>query len=212
MTDDGLGFQAPQTITPEGLADDLTVLVWESFTDFISERESSSTFKDGGPVGEEGKPDRRTVEEALIFLMWAHTRGTQQAFVERAPAELLKMALDVLHDAILEDMVDNGTPREQLPHFEKRVSTRYAQYHTAAAVSDVALGEAVVHHLTGSLGSPEPFTQAVTERALEVTGPLRDYLEEVHSVEGGVRPGRPTTPGMTESVEQFCRASMADRT
>ncbi len=43
MTDDGLGFQAPQTITPEGLADDLTVLVWESFTDFISERESSST-------------------------------------------------------------------------------------------------------------------------------------------------------------------------
>ena len=132
MTDDGLGFQAPQTITPEGLADDLTVLVWESFTDFISERESSSTFKDGGPVDEEGQPDRRTVEEALIF--------------------------------------------------EKRVSTRYAQYHAAAAVSDVALGEAVVHHLTGSLGSPEPFTQAVTERALEVTGPLRDYLEEVQLV------------------------------
>ena len=182
MTEDVQGFQAPQTITPEGLADDLTVLVWESFTDFISEWESSSTFADGGLVDEEGQPDQRAVEEALIFLMWAHTRGTQQAFVGRAPAELLKMALDGLHDAILEDMVDNGTPREQLPHFEKRVSARYAQYHAAAAVSDVALGEAVVHHLTGSLSSPEPFIQAVTERALEVTGPLRDYLEDVQLV------------------------------
>jgi hypothetical protein len=84
------------------------------------------------------------------------------------------MAVDGLHDAVLEDMVDNGTPREQLPHFEKRVSTRYAQYHTAAAVSDVALGEAVVHHLTGSASSRKPFTKAVTGRAVEVTGLLRD--------------------------------------
>jgi hypothetical protein len=182
MTDDGLGFQAPQTITPEGLADDLTVLVWESFTDFISKWESSSMFADGGLADEEGQPDQRAVEEALIFLMWAHTRGTQQAFVGRAPAELLKMALDGLHDAVLEDMVDNGTPREQLPHFEKRVSTHYAQYHAAAAGSDVALGEAVVHHLTGSLSSPEPFTQATTERALEVPAPLRDYLKDVQLV------------------------------
>ena len=182
MNDDAQGFQAPQTITPEGLADDLTVLVWESFTDFLSEWESSSPFADGGLVDDKGQPDQRAVEEALIFLMWAHTRGTQQAFVGRAPTELLRMALDGLHDAILEDMVDNGTPREQLPHFEKRVSTRYAQYHAAAAVSDVALGEAVVRHLTGSLSSPEAFTQAVTERALEVTGPLRDYLEDVELV------------------------------
>ena len=172
MADDGLGFQAPQTITPEGLADDLTVLVWES----------SSTFADGGLVDEEGQPDQRAVEEALIFLIWAHTRGTQQAFVGRAPADLVKQTLDGLHDAVLEDMVDNGTPREQLPHFEKRVSARYTEYHAAAAVSDVALGEAVVHHLTGSANPPEPFTQAVTERAVEVTGPLRDYLEDVELV------------------------------
>ena len=182
MTEDGQGFQAPQTITPEGLADDLTVLVWESFTDFISEWESSSTLADAGLVDDEGQPDRRAVEEALIFLMWTHTRGTQQAFVGRAPADLIKMALDGLHDAVLEDMVDNGTPREQLPHFEKRVSTRYSQYHTAAAISDVALGEAVVHHLTGSVSSPEPLTKAVTERALELTAPLRDYLEDVQLV------------------------------
>lgn len=183
MTRDEEGFQAPQTITPDGLADDLTVLVWESFTDFVSEWEGSSALAEPKLVDDEGLPDQRAVEEALIFLMWAHTRGTQQAFVGRAPTDLLKRALDGLHDAILEDMVDNGTPRAQLPHFEKRVSARYAQYHSAAAVSDVALGEAVVQHLTGSANPSEPFTQAVTEHALEVTGPLRDYLEDVQLVE-----------------------------
>ena len=182
MTQDEQGFQAPQTITPDGLADDLTVLVWESFTDFVSEWEGTSTLADFDLVDEEGHPDKRAVEETLIFLMWAHTRGAQQAFVGRAPPELLKQALDGLHDAVLEDMVDNGTPRAHLPHFEKRVSTRYAQYHAAAAASDVALGEAVVHHLTGSSNPPEPFAKAVTERAVEVTGPLRDYLEDVQLV------------------------------
>ena len=182
MAEDEQGFQAPQTITPDGLADDLTVLVWESFTDFISEWEGSTDLAEPSLVDEQGQPEQRAVEEALIFLMWAHTRGTQQAFVGRAPADLIKEALDGLHDAVLEDMVDNGTPRDHLPHFEKRVSTRYAQYHTAASVSDAALGEAVVHHLTGSSESPEPFTQAVTERAVEVTGPLRDYLEDVQLV------------------------------
>ena len=131
MTEDEQGFQAPQTITPDGLADDLAVLVWESFTDFISEWEGASTLAEPGLIEDEGQPNQRAVEEALIFLMWAHTRGTQQAFVGRAPADLLKRALDGLHDAVLEDMVDNGTPRAQLPHFEKRVSMRYAQYHTA---------------------------------------------------------------------------------
>jgi hypothetical protein len=55
----------------------LTILVWESFTDFISEWEGSSTLTAGGLIDDEGQPDQRAVEEALIFLMWAHTRGTQ---------------------------------------------------------------------------------------------------------------------------------------
>ena len=182
MTEDEQGFQAPQTITPEGLADDLAVLVWESFTDFISEWEGTSSLAEPGLIDDDGQPDKRAVEEALIFLMWAHTRGTQQAFVGRAPADLVKRTLDGLHDAVLEDMVDNGTPRAQLPQFEKRVSARYTEYHAAAAVSDVALGEAVVHHLTGSTHPSGPITQAVTERAVELTGPLRDYLEDVELV------------------------------
>lgn len=182
MTEDEKGFQGPQTITPEGLADDLTVLVWESFVDFIAEREGSSPLAELGLIDDTGEPDRRAVEETLIFLMWAHTRGTQQAFLGRAPAELLKQALDGLHDAVLEDMVDNGTPRSHLPRFEKRVSKRYAQYHAAAAVSDTVLGEAVVHHLTGSAKAAELLTEALTERAVEVTGPLRDYLEDMELV------------------------------
>ena len=182
MTEDVQGFQAPQTITPEGLADDLAVLVWESFADFVAEWDGSSTLAELDLIDDEGQPDQRAVEEALIFLMWAHTRGTQQAFVGRTPPDLLKQALDGLHDAVLEDMVDNGTPRSHLPHFEKRVSMRYAQYHAAAAMSDVALGEAAVHHLTGSAKSTESLTQALTEHAVEVTGPLRDYLEDVELV------------------------------
>ena len=54
MTQDEQGFQAPQTITPDGLADDLAVLVWESFTDFVSEWEGSSALAELGLVDERG--------------------------------------------------------------------------------------------------------------------------------------------------------------
>jgi len=76
MTVDGQGFQSPQTITPDGLADDLAVLVWESFTDFIPEWEGISTLAEPGLIDDDRQPGQRAVEEALIFLMWAHTRGT----------------------------------------------------------------------------------------------------------------------------------------
>ena len=73
MTEHEPGFQAPQTITPDGLADDLAVLVWESFTDFVSEWGGSSRLAELSLADDEEQPDRRAVEEALIFLMWAHT-------------------------------------------------------------------------------------------------------------------------------------------
>ena len=56
MTEHEPGFQAPRTITPDGLADDLAVLVWESFTDFVSEWGGSSTLADLGRVDDEGQP------------------------------------------------------------------------------------------------------------------------------------------------------------
>ena len=180
MTEATREFHAPQTITPENLGDDLARLVWESFTDFISEDETALSGL--GLVGPEGEPDQHAVEEALIFLMWAHTRGVQQAVVGRAPADLLKQTLDALHAAVFEDMVENGTPEAQLPFFEQRVGARYSEYHAAAASSDSSLGEVVVQHLTGNTKPPKTLTSAVTERALEVAGPLRDYLEDVELV------------------------------
>jgi len=183
MTEDMGEFHAPQTITPENLGDDLARLVWESFTDFVSEGESDETALSGlGLVDVEGLPDQHAVEEALIFFMWAHTRGTQQAFVGRAPDELVKRTLDALHAAIFEDLVKNGTPEAQLPLFEQRVGARYAEYHAAAADSDTRLGEAVVQHLTNRSQPETKVTLAITERALEVAGPLRDYLEDVELV------------------------------
>ena len=181
-TEDAREFHAPQTITPESLADDLAVLVWENFTDFVSEWEGHSALNDLELVDAEGQPDQRAVEEASIFLLWAHTRGAQQAFVGRAPAELLKRTLDALHEAVFEDMVENGTPRSQLPVFEQRASKRYSEYNTAAANSDTRLGEAVVQHLTGNSDPPASFAEVVTERAVEMAGPLRDYLEDVELV------------------------------
>ena len=182
MTEATREFHAPQTITPENLGDDLARLVWESFTDFISEGEGETALTGLGLVNLDGEPDQRAVEEALIFVMWAHTRGAQQAFVGRAPAELLKRTLDALHAAVFEDMVENGTPEAQLPFFEQRVGARYSEYHAAAASSDTSLGEAVVQYLTGSGQPPKPLTLAVTERAVAVAGPLRDYLEDIELV------------------------------
>jgi hypothetical protein len=176
-------FQAPKTITPEDLGDDLARLVWESFSDFIEDGDTGSVLGELGLIDEEGEPDQTAVEEALIFLMWAHTRGTQLAFVGRSPGELLKESLDTMHRAVFEDMVDNGTPRTQLPLFEQRVSARYSEYHRASASSDVVLGETVAKHLTGSPTPAEALKWAVTERARAVAGPLKDYLEDVDLVD-----------------------------
>ena len=182
MTEATREFHAPQTITPENLGDDLARLVWESFTDFISEGESETALSGLELLDLRGEPDQRAVEEALIFVMWAHTRGTQQAFVRRAPEDLLKRTLDAMHVAVFEDMVDNGTPEAQLPFFEQRVGARYAEYHAAAADSDTHLGEAVVQYLTGNAKPQAHLTLAITERAVEVAGPLRDYLEDIELV------------------------------
>ena len=182
MTEATREFHAPQTITPENLGDDLARLVWESFTDFISEGETETALNGLGLVDGEGEPDQRAVEEALIFVMWAHTRGAQQAFLGRAPADLLKRTLDGMHSAVFEDMVENGTPEAQLPFFEQRVGARYAEYHAAAADSDTSLGEVVVQYLTGNTKPDTHLTLAITERAVEVAGPLRDYLEDIELV------------------------------
>ena len=182
MADETREFNAPQSMTPEELGDTLARLVWESFSDFIADGDAESLLGDLGLTREDGLPAEAPAEEILIYLMWAHTRGLQLAFIGRTDRELVREGLDAFHSAIFQDMVDNGTPRPQLPLFEQRVSARYAEYYAAAARSDADLGMAVAAHLSGSQEGPESMAATLTERAIAVANPLRDFLEEVELV------------------------------
>lgn len=182
MADGTTGFKGPQSMTPEELGDTLARLVWESFSDFIADGDAEVLLGDLGLTGEDGVPVEAPAEEILIFLMWAHTRGLQLAFVGRSDLALVREGLDSFHSAIFQDMVDNGTPRSQLPIFEQHVSARYAEYYAAAERSDHDLGRAVARHLAGSNGGPDSLALALTERAIEVANPLRDFLEDVELV------------------------------
>jgi hypothetical protein len=170
-------------MTPIELGDSLARLVWESFSDFIADGDTEVPLAKLGITLEDGVPDPQTTEEALIFLMWAHTRGAQLAFVRRTPEPLVKAGLDALHSAVFDDMVQHGTPAAHLPIFEQRVSIRYAEYNQAADIADEILGRAIIRHLTGNADAGSEATQVVAERAIAVADPLRDFLEEVELVE-----------------------------
>jgi len=184
VMDDIHEFRAPQTMTPNELGDSMARLVWESFSDFLSHEDVETPLPDVQPLsGEDEAVDRRSAEEALIFFMWAHTRGVQLAFLGRAPDQRIRKGLDELHRAVFEDMVEHGTPREQLPIFEQRVSARYAEYHHAAAESDVRLGEAVSRHLVVTPEESGAIADAIRERAVAVANPLKDFLEDVELID-----------------------------
>jgi len=183
MNPPGDDFRSPDTLTPAALGDHLAHLVWENFTDFIASDDAEIPVEDLGVPTNDGLPSPRTVEEALIFLMWAHTRGAQLAFVGRAPDDLLREALDVLHNAIFEDLAEHGTPRSYLPLFEQHVAARYAEYHQAAEASDEQLGRAVASHLTGESPEGMELPAGLAERARAAASPLRDFLEEIELVE-----------------------------
>ena len=184
VMDETQEFRAPQTMTPSELGDTLARLVWESFSDFMS-REDVETPMPGAHPGDpsDDEIDAHSAEEALIFFMWAHTRGVQLAFLGRAPDGRIREGLDALHGAVFEDMATHGTPESQLPIFEQRVSARYAEYHAAAAQSDERLGEAVCRHLSGEPDECMDLAAAITERAIAVANPLRDFLEDVELVD-----------------------------
>lgn len=178
-TPDEIEFRIPRSMTPDELGDNLARLVWESFTDFLANDDTEVPLAELGVPEDDGVPDSHSTEEALIFLMWAHTRGAQLAFLRREREELVKEGLDALHRAVFEDMVNHGTPESHLPLFEQRVSARYSEYHHAAELSDQALGSAVMRHLTRKRAHDERLARAVSDRAIAVAEPLRDYLEDV---------------------------------
>jgi hypothetical protein len=182
LIDDTREFRAPQTMTPAELGDNLARLVWESFSDFLSKEDDVETPLPGvDTLYDDDAASNRTTEEALIFFMWAHTRGAQLAFMGRSPDQLIREGLNAMHQAVFEDMVQNGTPSEQLPKFEQHVSTRYAEYHQAASQSDDHFGRAVVRRLVGKSDRPA-LVDAIRERAVAVANPLRDFLEDVELV------------------------------
>src|SRR5690606_39006259 len=157
-------------MTPSELGDNLARLVWESFSDFMSQEDVETPLPDVDTLYDDDGTAHRAAEEALIFFMWAHTRGAQLAFLRRAPDDLIRQGLDAMHSAVFEDMVHHGTPEAQIPLFEQRVSARYAEYHQAAAASDVRLGRAVSRHLAGTDERPA-LSAAITERAVAVANP-----------------------------------------
>jgi hypothetical protein len=182
LNDDVRKFRAPQTMTPDELGDSLARLVWESFSDFVSKEDVETPLEDFAALYDDDGIAHHTAEEVLIFFMWAHTRGVQLAFLGRAPDERIREGLDALHTAVFEDMVDNGTPRVQVPLFEQLVSARYAEYHQAAAQSDRKLGTAVSAHLLGGV-IRDSTSAAIRERAVAVANPLRDFLQDVELIE-----------------------------
>ncbi|HET9947983.1 MAG TPA: hypothetical protein VFQ22_03550 [Longimicrobiales bacterium] len=182
LLDDAREFRPPQTMTPAELGDSLARLVWESFSDFLAQEDVETPLPGVDTLYDDERTSRRTAEEALIFFLWAHTRGAQLAFLGRAPEARIRAGLDELHRAVFEDMVEHGTPSGQLPLFEQRVSARYAEYHQAAAESDERLGQAVSRHLVGTAARPG-LVEAICERAIAVANPLRDFLEDVELVD-----------------------------
>ena len=185
LTDDVREFRAPQTMTPFELGDSLARLVWESFSDFLAQEDVETPLPGVDTLYDDDVTALRTAEEALIFFMWAHTRGAQLAFLGRTPEERIRQGLDALHTAAFQDMVEIGTPSAQLPLFEQRVSARYAEYQQAAAESDGKLGTVVSRHVMGD-GALETASEALRERAVAVANPLRDFLEEVELIEAGI--------------------------
>jgi len=170
-------------MTPETLGDNLAHLVWESFSDFFDPDDPGVSLLDMGIQSDDGASPGHTAEEALIFLLWTHTRAVQLAFVSRAQATLIRAGLDAMHRAVFADMVEHGTPESQLPLFEQRVGARYAEYNQAAATSDHDVSRAAVRHLTGRRGEPA-HAAAILDRALSVAHPLRDFLAEVELTAG----------------------------
>ena len=170
-------------MAPPELADNLARFVWESFSDYLADPDTHALLARLGIEVEEGVPPERAAEELLIFHMWAHSRAVQLSFFRHDSPALVIDVLDQLHRAIFEDMVANGTPEPQIPVFEQRVSARYAEFYAAAEVSDKRVGEVALEHLSDhSVRKVRGAAAILTERAIEVTNPLRDFLDGVELV------------------------------
>ena len=108
--DEAQDFYTPQTITARELGDGLAQLVWESFSDFFTTEDEEFLLPQINVFSEDEQSSGRTSEEALIFFMWAYTRGAQMAFLGQVPDERLRTGLDALHQACL--LYTSPSPRD----------------------------------------------------------------------------------------------------
>lgn len=166
------------------LGDHLARLVWESFSDFVTDPEVLELLGSLRVTSDEGMPRERAAEELLILHLWAHTRAAQLSFHGRAAGSRVRAVLDALHEAVFEDMAANGTPEHQLPVFEQRVAARYSEYNEAADRGDERVGRAALAHLTaGAASTPAAVrargSAALSERAVVLVNPLRDFLDDL---------------------------------
>lgn len=169
-------------MTPAQLGKDLAHHVWESLGDLLTDAGSADVLERLNALEPGAGPTARAGEELLIYLLWAYTRGIQQASTA-SDARLARAALDALHKAVFADMVENGALRDELPLFEERVRARYAQYGQAALDSDEAVGEAVVRAVTGGRSGSLEDARTMAAVAVGVSSPVGDFYAAVNLVD-----------------------------
>ena len=176
-------------MTPTQLGEHLAHLVWESFSDILTDDRSLIVLERLGALEADGTPTARASEELLIFMLWAHTRGIQQAYAGRAP-RLALAALDELHRAVFEDMTAEGSMKEELPIFQQRISARYAEYRRAAQSSDREVGFTALRSIGGRTNTAAERAvrgedaEVLANRAVGVAAPVGDFYAEVDLVDG----------------------------
>ena len=168
--------------SPESWGIDVARSVWESFSDALDEPSFHILLDRLGVPSSDGVPAGRVAEEFLIFLLWTHTRAVQLAFAGRAGGEITRRTLDALHQAVYEDLREQGTPEAEIPLLEQRLAARYVEYGAAARRSDREVGRLAASCLgdTWEIRSEEAILD-LTARAVALATPIKDYLQDLFS-------------------------------
>lgn len=183
MIDIDIVESSRRAMTPTELGQELARLVWESFSDMFTESASIELLNRMNVLDEESNRTK-VAEEVLIYILWAHTRGIQQAYAGQE-SDLAAAALDELHRALFEDLADNGIGRSELPIFEQRIAERYARYQQAAKSSDMKVGSVAVELISGRAADDTEVVHEMATRAISVTAPIADFYAEVELSENG---------------------------
>lgn len=166
-------------MTARELAVRLSQFVWEHVTDFMEE---GSVSLDSGSAQRLIAGRAVDVDELLIYFLWVHTWTVQQSFGGRMDADAVKAVLDATHRQVFSDMEQHGITPNRLPLFEQIMSARYAEYYAAAKGETAKVGRvaaAYVDRADESGQVADALAAALAQAAVDVGGPLRDFLQDV---------------------------------